>query len=206
MAKQTQSELKRIAKRQAFVREYLRTLNGRKAAIAAGYSAKRAMVTASELMADAEIRGQIARAIHERHGITASRIIEELAAIAFHRPTDYFQWADDGVSLTPSSELSPEQSLVIAEVRDRSVVLRRSGEESLVRRDVLVKLQDKLSALGMLAKLLGFPAERDHPLTQGPVTFVIEGLHCEPTAEPGHLPTSYAGAFPEDTVLNEDLD
>jgi phage terminase small subunit len=51
---------KRAAREERFVHEYVRDLNGTRAAIAAGYAEKSAYVTASRLLRKAKVRDRIA--------------------------------------------------------------------------------------------------------------------------------------------------
>lgn len=77
------------AKHAAFVAEYLIDKNGTQAAIRAGYSAKTAASQAERLLRNAEIRQAIDDGIANlanRTGVTAERIIQERARIAFADP------------------------------------------------------------------------------------------------------------------------
>ena len=68
-------------KRARFAREYVIDLNGTKAVIRAGYSAKGAKTTATRLLADADVRAAVAElqaATAEKLEITKETIIREL--------------------------------------------------------------------------------------------------------------------------------
>ena len=75
-----------------FALEYVRDFNGTRAAEAAGWSAKRARQTASELLDDPEVVAEIARAMRkreERSRVKAFMVLEELAVVAFSSVADY---------------------------------------------------------------------------------------------------------------------
>ena len=73
-------------KQDRFVKEYLIDLNGTQAAIRAGYSPKTANEQASRLLANVSVKKAIDKAIAERSrrtGISADRVVRELAKIGF---------------------------------------------------------------------------------------------------------------------------
>ena len=76
-----------LTKKQAlFVQEYLIDLNGKQAAIRAGYTVRRAEVTASELLANRKVSEAVAAAMQKREQrtqITQDRVLQELARLAF---------------------------------------------------------------------------------------------------------------------------
>lgn len=86
---------KQGADRQAiFVREYLVDLNGRQAAIRAGYAPGSARFTASELLARPAVQEAVAKAMVERAtrtGITADRVLERLWGIATADPRELIE-------------------------------------------------------------------------------------------------------------------
>ena len=133
-------------RRRAFLREYMAGPpgvrgNGTRSAIAAGFSARTADIAAVRLLR--ELRPHIeARLV--KHEITADRIIDEIAAIAFHDTRDFVAWTADGVTLKPSAEV--EHAAPVAEV---------SEHVSEAGRAVKIKFHDKLAALGHLAKIKG---------------------------------------------------
>jgi phage terminase small subunit len=82
------------AKQATFVREYLVDKNATQAAVRSGYSPKTAESQGSRLLRNAKVAEAVAAGVDkqaERTGITADRVLEELAKIAF-------------VSLTPRDE------------------------------------------------------------------------------------------------------
>lgn len=151
-------------KHRRFVEEYLVDLNATKAAVRAGYARSSAHVTSCRLLARADVRQRVEAALEEQFGITKMSIIEELAAIAFHDIADYMSWTDKAIHITPSDQLTEWQRKAIASVRKAG---RDPGCFEL-------KLNDKLRALELLARVLGLfdQSKWDGPV--GAVTFVIE--------------------------------
>ena len=77
---------KSAEKRAIFVREYLIERNGTQAAIAAGFSAKSAAVTASKLLRNPKIQEELKKlqkASCDRLDITLDAVNQELAKLAF---------------------------------------------------------------------------------------------------------------------------
>lgn len=148
-------------KQQRFVEEYAIDANATQAAIRAGYSAKTAYSIGKENLSKPEIAAAIAAAKKsrsERAEITADRIAEELAQIAFANAGDYFEWGPNGITVRDKGELTREQQSAVAEVAQ--TVTKDGGS-------IRVKLHDKLAALEKLAKLLGYdkqPGSTDNPL------------------------------------------
>jgi phage terminase small subunit len=74
------------ARQERFVAEYLVDLNGKQAAIRAGYRAKTAEFQASRLLRNVKVQAAITRAKAaraKRTHITADRVLRELASVAF---------------------------------------------------------------------------------------------------------------------------
>src|SRR5215469_1569992 len=79
-------------KQSRFVEEYLVDLNGKQAAIRAGYSPKTAEVQASRLLRYAQVQAALKAAMEarsKRTQITADRVVTELAKLAFANLGDY---------------------------------------------------------------------------------------------------------------------
>lgn len=76
-----------------FCRAYIVDLNGKKAAIAAGYSKKTAEVQASQLLRKLKVKARVAELQKEQTDkldITAARVLKELAKMAFLDPRKFF--------------------------------------------------------------------------------------------------------------------
>ena len=147
-------------KQARFVEEYLVDLNGKQAAIRAGYSAKAAEVQASRLLNFAKVRIAInvaMRARSRRTAITADRVLLELAAMAFSNIFDFIRVQADGSVHIDLARATRDRAAAI-----HDVVLRAhtggSADEKRGVKLIEIELCDKLKALDMLARHLGmFP-------------------------------------------------
>lgn len=150
-------------RQQAFVDEYIVSLNATQAAIKAGYSAKTADVQGPRLLGNVGVAAAIAaakQARSERTEITADNVLRELAAVAFAHMGQYATWNDDRVSLTDSSEVDPR---AVSEVKQ---TVNQFGN------NVSIKLHDKLGALAKLGDHLGL-WKKEPELTGGGLEVVI---------------------------------
>lgn len=134
-------------KQKRFVEEYLIDLNATQAAIRAGYKENEYTDTnASKLLENTSIRKAINKAMAERSrrtGVTADRVVRELAKIAFVNAGEVI----DFDTATLMDKISPDDMAAI-----HSVKVKTFGEDGLERE---VKLADKLKALELLGKHLG---------------------------------------------------
>ncbi|HLI19819.1 MAG TPA: terminase small subunit [Stellaceae bacterium] len=131
-----------------FVAEYLVDLNAKEAAIRAGYGRARAASRGYELLRMPAIRGAIAEAMAQRAqrtGITAERVLDEYAAVAFADMRDFADWGPRRMRFTPKRRLESDDTRRIAEIVDGGAKLNG------LRR---VKLFDKQAALDSLARIL----------------------------------------------------
>ena len=86
-------------------------LNGKQAAIRAGYAPASAEVEASRLLRDAKVAeaiegaaGQRAKRVGEEHGITVDRVVLELAKIGFADIRDVVAWRSNLTEISRNSE------------------------------------------------------------------------------------------------------
>lgn len=145
---------KLTAKQKAFVSEYLVDLNATAAAIRAGYSEKSARKVGSDTLAKPHVQAAIEEALAERRErveVTQDQVVAELARIAFSNPRDVMEWGPGGVRLRPSSELTPDQAAIVAEVSETAS--QNGGSLRL-------KTHDKVRALELLGKHLGMFTEK----------------------------------------------
>lgn len=132
-----------------FVEEYLIDLNATQAAIRAGYSKDAARNIAYETLSRERVKTAVEAAMAERSkrtGVTADRVIRELARIAFANMRDFADWGPGGVFLKESATLAHDEGACVQELSES-----RSEKGSNVR----FKLYDKRPALEMLARHLG---------------------------------------------------
>ncbi|EIM25740.1 terminase small subunit [Microvirga lotononidis] len=154
-------------KQKRFVEEYLIDLNATQAAVRAGYSEKTARSVGSENLTKPDIMAAIEeaqKARSERTGITADRVLTELAKIGFYDIRKAVKWgANPGdktsenadpnglniypVSLVPSEKLDDDTAAAVAEV-------------SLTQTGVKLKMHDKRAALVDIGRHLGMFKEK----------------------------------------------
>ena len=137
-------------KKRRFVAEYLVDLNGKQAAIRAGYKPSRAEVTASELLHDRKVSEAVAvgksRQL-ETAELTAARVLEELRRLAMLDMRSFF---DEHGNLKPIKDLTAEQGAALASFE----VIKKNAEagDGVIDTVHKFKVWDKTRALEMLAK------------------------------------------------------
>jgi len=132
-------------KQKAFVDEYLVDLNATQAAIRAGYTPTNADNIGGQLMAKSRVAEAIARAMAERSrrtGVTADRVVNELAKIAF---SNIYDIVDVNYGLVKGDASRDDRAAI------QSVKVKNS--DIGVEREV--RLYDKLRALEQLGRHLG---------------------------------------------------
>ncbi len=136
-------------KQKRFVEEYLIDLNATQAAIRAGYkagNAQRASEIGSELLQKTPVADAISKAMAERSrrtGVSADRVIQELAKLAFVNASEVINTED----ATLKRNAAPEDTAAI-----QSVKVKTFGEDGIERE---IKMADKIRALELLGKHLG---------------------------------------------------
>lgn len=136
-----------------FIEEYLKDLNQSQAAIRAGYKGKHstAKISASRMMTNLNIRAEIDRRIAERskkNEITADRVLQELAAIAF---SDIRKIFDDKNDLREISKIDDETAKAISSIE---VEVDKVGNR-VFSTTKKIKLNDKLRALQLVGNHIG---------------------------------------------------
>jgi len=144
-------------KRSRFVEEFLVDLNGKQAAIRTGYSPRTAEVQASRLLSNAKVDAAVKQAMQARSrrtGITADRVLIELAALAFANIAYFLQVQEDGSMQIDLARARRDQA---AAVHDVILSTPAEGSDDEVRITMLTRIElfDKLGALGLLARHLG---------------------------------------------------
>jgi len=142
-------------KQQRFVDEYLVDLNATQAAIRAGFSERTARSQGQRMLTNVDIAKLISRAMQKRSQttqITAERVLQELARVAFFDPRRLLN--ADG-SPKPINELDDDTAAVLAGM-DVSEEWEGSGEDRrFVGYTKKVKVSDKVAALGLAMRHLG---------------------------------------------------
>lgn len=144
-----------------FVQEYLVDLNGKRAAIAAGYSAKTSEVTASKMLRIPKVQAAIQegqKAKEKLLDISKERILKELARIAFSDIRNVMDWHDNATHLLNSEDLGDDVTAAIQEVSIKTRYVqsdRKSSEAEEMILERKVRMYDKQRALELLGKHLG---------------------------------------------------
>jgi phage terminase small subunit len=145
-------------KQDRFVQEYLADPNGAAAyrrAYPSCKSDRAAEAAASRLLRNVKVAaaiaaGQAARA--ERTQVTADRVVQELARVAFADARRLMTWGPDGVRLRPSGELTEAEAAAVESVAETTTNAGGS---------VKLKTHSKVAALKLLGEHLGVFKERE---------------------------------------------
>lgn len=166
------------AKQSMFVREYLIDLNATQAAIRAGYSAASADNIGSELLgktgvAEAVQAGMTLRAA--ALGITADRVLVEIAKLAFFDPRKLF---DDSGAPIHVSKLDDDTAAAIAGLD----VVTQGNQDVGFAQVLKVKLSDKKASLELLGRHLKLFTDRTEVKVTGlgEILSAINGSSLKP--------------------------
>lgn len=128
-----------------FVEEYLKDLNATQAAIRAGYSRDSAYSIGQENLNKPEIKEKIDLAVTsraERNKITADRVLQEIASIAFSSVAYLVDWQQSAARLRVQYLLNPEVACAV-----RHLDFDEKGFK--------IVMHDKIKALELLGRHLG---------------------------------------------------
>lgn len=134
-----------------FVDAYIKSLDATASAIAAGYKASGAHVTASRLMHRPRVKAEIERRLQKataKADITAERVLQEYARIAFG---DLRQFYNEDGTLKAIHELDDDAAAALAGVDIEETII---GDGAGVQRTKKIKRWDKTKALDSLARVL----------------------------------------------------
>lgn len=160
-------------KQKRFCEEYLIDLNATQAAIRAGYSPESAHSIATENLQKPALRARIDRDIAEqskRTGVTADRVIRELARVAFANAEDVV----DFNSASVRDDAARDDTAAIASVKVKTIPM---PDGDGIEREI--KMADKLRALELLGKHLGIYQDKlaiDGKLDTGQLDKVLQQL------------------------------
>lgn len=139
--------------KELFCREYVVDRNGKRAAIAAGYSARTAAQKASTMLNEPAVQERIRQLTKrqlDKADITAERVMLELARLAF---ADIRKLYDDQGTLIPVDQLDDDTAATIAGLEVEIKTERGAGEASeVITRTAKIRRSDKVAALGVLAR------------------------------------------------------
>jgi phage terminase small subunit len=145
-------------KQQRFVQEYLVDSNASQAALRAGYSPNTAESQGCRLLKNAKVAAAIAegqKKTADKLGVTAERVVAEMAKLAFGDVRALF---DEAGNLKPPHEWGEEAAAIVAGL---DVVTRNVGDGE-VEHVAKIKQWDKPKALEMLARHLGLFNDKLH--------------------------------------------
>lgn len=136
-------------RQRAFVQEYLVDHNATRAAIRAGYTPTSARTVGPRLLQNDVVGAAVQRAQAERSrrtGVTAERVLRELARVAFSDVTEVVESTSGELTFVDIKELPPRVTRAIESLSEKP------GEHGTARS---VKMHPKLGALKMLVDHLG---------------------------------------------------
>lgn len=179
---------KNAPRRDLFVKEYLVDFNATQAAIRCGYSKKTARFQGCELLTKPNIRKAIAAAIEKRSlrtQITADRVLQELAIIAFSDIQNYIEINDDTGAIRAKGfdekNMPKNASRALESITEnRTIHEDAKGEDSIINEKVTFKLWSKTEALKLAMQHLGMlPNKVEAPDLENALnrnSMTIEGL------------------------------
>lgn len=149
-------------KRKRFCEEYMIDLNGKQAAIRAGYNPKTAESQASRMLRDVKVQAYIAELrakVSAKLELTKEMILEELRSIALSDIRGFYR--EDG-SLKPISELTKEEAAALAGVETDEIWGMEVAGEGIQRKKLgetkKIKRWDKINAMALINKMQGWNA------------------------------------------------
>jgi phage terminase small subunit len=148
---------KKLSPRQEeFIRIYLSdpARNASDAYRKAGFNSKNPDVDAAQLLVNPSIKpkvdeyeAKIKQIAEEKFGITQERILQDLAEIAFTKPTEIVEWSGDTVTMKNSADLTERQKASVSKVQQ--------GFTDTGRKYVKLEHYDRVAALKTLGAHLG---------------------------------------------------
>lgn len=175
-------------KQKRFSEEYLVDCNAGAAYRRAGYSAvsdETAWVNGCKLLKNTKVAAYVSELQAQRSQrtqITADRVLQEIARIAFANIRQVASFnKEKGVEFKDSSELTDDETAAIAEVSSKKTT--RSGEngELVETVDIKMKMHNKIAALELAAKHLGLleKVEQEDKNPSSGIEFKLIGLDKE---------------------------
>lgn len=161
-------------KQKRFCEEYLIDLNATQAAIRAGYSSKTANEQGSQLLANLSIRARIEESLakqSKRTGVTADRVVRELARVAFVNAPNVIDLDD----ATIKDDACDDDTAAIASIKVKSIP---TADGMGVEREI--KLADKLKALELLGRRLGLFTDNVKVSGEG-VVQIVDNIPDKPS-------------------------
>lgn len=152
-----------------FCQEYLIDLNGRQAAIRAGYSAKTAAQQAARLLTNVKVISRIEELkkvrLH-RIDVNADKVVQHLAAIAFTHLGDVAQWNAEFLNLRASDDLTYAQLMAVRKVKMTKVTV-----DEVETAHTEIELRDNMRALQLLGQHFNVFNQKHNGLPKRAVLF-----------------------------------
>lgn len=154
-------------KQQRFAQEYIVDCVGAAAYVRAGYSArntKHASTMASRLLNLPHIQFQISqlqKTRRQKTRISGDRILEELAAIAFHRISAVIHFENGEATIRNTDDWEADSHIAVMEISGKKIEKLEGDDVVTIMKDCRLKTHDKLKALDMLAKITGLTNDFD---------------------------------------------
>lgn len=144
-----------------FCDEYLIDCNGRRAAMAAGYSTKSADQMGYQLLKHPLVREYLRKGIQKntkRNNISADRVLQEIAKVAFASLGAFMSIDKDGniqFKLQNNKKLDAKADpLGVLSQFEQETYMDGRGENAQLVKKTKIKLLDKMKALDMLGRYL----------------------------------------------------
>lgn len=142
-------------KQKRFVDEYLIDRNGTQAAIRAGYSEKTAAQIATRLLRNVQVQSEISSGTEqqqERTQITADRVLQEYARLAFFDPRKLF---DEQGRPKPIDSLDADTAAALVGIELQDVYEGFGEDRQFIGYTKKYRLSDKKGSLDSIARHLG---------------------------------------------------
>lgn len=155
-----------------FCHEYIKDLNGKRAAIAVGYSEKGASVCATKLLKQPDVRSLIQALMDKRSkrmDITADRVLEEIARSAFFDIGDLY---NESGAIKPLHEIESQARRAIASIESQELFEGFGKDRIQTGHTKKLKLNDKLKALELLGRHLKLFTDKVEHVSNKP--FILE--------------------------------
>ena len=150
------------SRHEIFAREYVKDLNGKRAAISVGYSAKTADAAASRLLSNVKVQTLVA-SLTKKHAdkldLSTEKVLFELSSTGFSNMLDYIKTTGEGDAYVDLSDLTRGQATAIQEITVDEYVEGKGKHARKVKRTKL-KWVDKIRSLELLGKHLKLFTER----------------------------------------------
>jgi len=133
-------------KQKAFCQQYLVDLNGKQAAVRAGYSARTAEFQASRLLSFVKVQKYVQKLQAEarkRTDITKDEILSELASILRAKITDYLNFDGKKIQFKDFADLPESQIKAVEGIRE-------------TRHGIELRLHGKSWTIERICRILGF--------------------------------------------------